>query len=118
MMEFLEISEKSKHFSTFSDFSIFQAIDPPKPLINDKEYWCFCKPVEFTEIMISIKKAKISEKITFFHFDNSVTKSFFAKMGPGAPKTPKMDGIALVLKGLAHPGRAGPKSAKSCANRA
>ena len=67
-MEYLEISEKFKHFSKFSDFYIFQAIDPPKPLINDKEYWCFCKPVDFAEIKISIKKAKICEKITFFIF--------------------------------------------------
>ena len=40
-MEFLEISEKFNHFSKFSGFCIFRAIDTPKPLINDKEYWCF-----------------------------------------------------------------------------
>ena len=89
-MEFLQISEKFKHFSEFSDFCIFQAVDPPKPLINDKEYWCFCKPVDFAEIMIFIKKAKVCEKITFFNvYDFFVKKSFFAKMGPRAPGTPK-----------------------------
>ena len=67
-MEFLEISEKFKHFSKFSGFCILRAIDPPKLLINDKEYWCFCKPVDFAQIMIFIKKAKICEKITFFIF--------------------------------------------------
>ena len=67
IMECLEISEKSKHFSKFSDFCIFQAIDPPKPLINDKEYWCFCKPVDFAEITNSIKKLK-SAKNHFSQF--------------------------------------------------
>ena len=37
----MKISEKFKHFSKFSDFCTFQAIDPPKLLINDKDYWCF-----------------------------------------------------------------------------
>ena len=57
IMEFLKISEKFKNFSEFSDFCIFRAVDPPKPLINDKEYWCFCKPVDFAEIMIFGKKS-------------------------------------------------------------
>ncbi len=97
-MEFLEISEKFMHFSKFSDFCIFQAIDPPKPLINDKEYWCFCKPVDFAEIMIFIKKAKTYEKITFFHFcDNFVKKCFLRKWAPGRQEPLKRDGIALVL---------------------
>ena len=81
-MEFLEISEKSMYFIKFSDFCIFQAIDPPKPLINDKEYWCFCKPVDFAEIMIFIKKAKICEKITNSAFTHFRQKSHFAKKGP------------------------------------
>ena len=67
-MEFLEIPEKIKYFTEFSDFCIFQAIDPPKPLINDKDYWCFCNPVDFAEIMIFIKKAKICEKSLFSLF--------------------------------------------------
>ena len=74
-MEFLENSEKFKHFSKISVFCIFQAVDPPKPLINDKEYWCFCNPVDFAEIMIFLKKAQICEKMTFFFFcDNFVKK--------------------------------------------
>ena len=110
MMEFLEISEKSKHFSKFSDFCIFQAIDPPKPLINDKDYWCFCNPVDFAEIMIFIKKAKICEKITFFNFcDNFVKKSFFAKMGPRAPGTPKKGWNCI---GFIRPGASGPRGTK------
>ena len=73
-MEFLEISENFKHLSKFSDFCIFQAIDPPKLLINDKDYWCFCKPVDFAEIMIFIKKAKICNKIIFTFCDNFMKK--------------------------------------------
>ena len=97
-MEFLEISEKSKHFSKFSDFCIFQAIDPPKPLINDKEYWCFCKPVDFAEIMIFIKKAKTCEETTFSIFITILWKSIFLrKWAPGRQKALKRDGIALVL---------------------
>ncbi len=97
-MEFLEISEKFKHFSKINVFCIFQAIDPPKPLINDKEYWCFCKPVDFAEIMIFIKKAKICKKITFLIFcDNFVKSDFSRKWAPGHQKPPKRDGIALVL---------------------
>ena len=85
-MEFQEVPEKFKYFSKFSGFCIFRAIDPPKPLINDKEYLCFCKPVDFAEIMIFIKKAKSCEEITFSNFyDNFAKKCFFAKMGPGAP---------------------------------
>ena len=87
-MAFLEILEKFKHFSEFSDFCISQAIDPPKPLINDKEYWCFCKPVDFAEIMISIKKAKICEKITFFNFCNNFVKKSFCENGPRGTKNP------------------------------
>ena len=109
-MELLEISEKSKYFSKFSGFCVFQAIDPPKLLINDKDYWCFCNPVDFAEIMIFIKKAKICEKITFFHFcDNFVKKSFFAKMGPGAPKTPKKGWNCI---GFIRPGASGPRGTK------
>ncbi len=97
-MEFPEISEKIKHFSKFSGFCIFRAIGPPKPLINDKEYWCFCKPVDFAEFMVFIKKAKICEEITFFNFcDNCVKKSFLLKWAKGQQKTLKRDGIALVL---------------------
>ena len=107
IMEFLKISEKFKHFSEFSDFCIFRAVDPPKPLINDNEYWCFCKPVDFAEIMISIKKAKICEKITFFIFcDNFVKKWFSAKMGPRAPGTPKKGWNCIGFKG---PGASGPR---------
>ncbi len=84
IMGFLKISEKFRFFSKFSVFCIFQAIDPPKPWINDKEYWCFCKPVDFAEIMIFIKKAKICEKITFFIFVIILWKSdFLRKWAPG-----------------------------------
>ena len=97
-MEFLEISEKSKHFSKFSGFCVFQAIDPPKPLINDKEYWCFCNPVDFAEIVIFIKKAKICEKTTFSTFVIILWKSdFLRKWAPGRQEPLKRDGIALVL---------------------
>ena len=64
-MEFLEISEKFKNFSKFRGFCIFRAIDPPKPLINDKDYWCFCKPVDFVEILIFTKKVKSARKSLF-----------------------------------------------------
>ena len=73
-MEFLKISEKFMHFSEINVFCSSPAIDPPKPLINDKEYWCFCKPVDFAEIMIFIKKAKICEKITFFNIYGNFVK--------------------------------------------
>ena len=100
-MEFLEISEKFKHFSKFSDFCIFQAIDPLKPLINDKDYWCFCKPVDFAEIMIFIKKLKSARKSfsrNFFPFcDNFMKTLFLRKWAPGHQKPLKRDGIALVL---------------------
>ena len=110
MMEFLEISEKSQHFSKFSDFCISQAIDPPKPLINSKEYWCFCKPVDFAEIMIFIKKAKICEEITFSNFCyNFVQKCFFAKMGPRAQGTPKKGWNCI---GFIRPGASGPRGTK------
>ena len=98
IMGFLEISEKSKHFGKFSDFCIFQAIDPPKPLINDKDYWCFCKPVDFAEFMIFIKKAEICEKISFSFFVIILWKSdFLGKWAPGRQEALKRDGIALVL---------------------
>ena len=98
IMESLEISGKFKHFSKFSGFCIFRAIDPPKPLINDKEYWCFCKPVDFAEFMIFIKKAKICEEITFSNFVIILWKShFLRKWAPGHQKPLKRDGIALVL---------------------
>ncbi len=88
-MEFLEISEKSKQSSKFSEFCVSQAIDPPKPLINDKDYWCFCNPVDFAEIMIFIKKAKICEKITFSNFcDNFAKKCFFCENGPQGARKP------------------------------
>ena len=88
-MEFPEISEKFMNFSKFSGFCIFRAIDLPKPLINDKEYWCFCKPVDFAEIMIFIKKVEICEKSTFFNFgDNSVKKVIFCENGPRGTKNP------------------------------
>ena len=107
MMEFPEISEKSKHFSKFSGFCVFQAIDPPKPLINDKEYWCFCNPVDFAEIIIFIKKAKICEKFIFLNFyGNSVKKWFFAKIGQKALRTPKKGWNCI---GFTRPGASGPR---------
>ncbi len=109
-MEFQKISEKFKHFSEFNDFCIFRAVDPPKPLINDNEYWCFCKPVDFAEIMIFIKKAKICEKSLFSIFVIILSKShFFAKMGPGAPKTPKKGWNCI---GFIRPGASGPRGTK------
>ena len=97
-MEFPKIAEKFKYFSKFNVFCIFQAIDPAKPLINDKEYWCFCKPVDFAEIMISIKKAKMCEEITFSVFVMILWKNHsLRKWAPGHQKPLKRDGIALVL---------------------
>ena len=86
-MEILEIAQKFKHLSKFSEFCIFQAIHPPEPLINQRNYCCFCNPVDFAEIMIFIKKAKICEKIVnsaFSHFQQKVT--FCGKWVPGHQK--------------------------------
>jgi hypothetical protein len=80
-------------------------------LINDKEYWCFCKPVDFAEIMIFHQQTKICEKITFFNIcDNFVKKWFSAKMGPRAPGSPKKGWDCI---GFIRPGASGPRGTRN-----
>ena len=115
----MKIPKKSRNFSKFSEFCIFQAIHPPESLIFLRNYWCFRDPAIFAKILISSKKAKIYEKMIFFHFcDSFVKKLFFAKMFPGAPKTTKKGWNYIGFKGPGASGPRGTKNAESCANRA
>ncbi len=109
-MKFTKISQNVRNFGKFSRFCIFRAIHPPESLIFLRNYWCFRDPAIFAKILISTKKVKICEKITFFHFCyNFVRKLFFAKMGPGAPKTPKKGWNCI---GFIRPGASGPRGTK------
>ena len=64
----MKISQNLRNFSKFSEFCIFQAIHPPESLIFLRNYWCFRDPAIFAKILISSKKAKICEKMTFSIF--------------------------------------------------
>ncbi len=106
----MEISQNVRNFSKFSGFCIFRAIHPPESFIFLRNYWCFRDPAIFAKILISTRKAKICEEITFFYFcDNFVKKWFFAKMGPGAPKNPKKGWNCI---GFIRPGASGPRGTK------